>query len=70
MTTAETYAAAIKKLAETGEEDEVLFTRISDADASTLAWKASTNPEFRADVLKANERSGMVDTFILAAAKA
>ena len=70
MTTVETYAAAVTKLAETGEEDAILFERISDADASTLAWKAQTNPQFRDAVLKAQERSGMVDTFVLSAAQA
>ena len=70
MTTAEIYAAAIAKLAATGEEDDVLFSRISDADASTLAWKAQTDAKFRADVLAANSRSGMVDTFVLSAANA
>ena len=64
------YANAVYALAETGVEHDILFTRISDADASTLAWMAGTNPKFRAAVLKANAVSGLIDTLVLSAAKA
>ena len=64
------YEAAIFDLAATGNEADILFARLSDADASTLAWKASTNAAFRDAVLKAQDRSGMVDTFVLSAAQA
>ena len=70
MTTAEIYAAVVTKLGATGTEDAILFERVSDADASTLAWMAQTNPKFRADVINAQARSGMVDTFVVAAATA
>jgi len=61
------YAAAVHKLADTGEEGDALFVRISDDVCMALARLIRSDPTFRAAVAHPN-CSGMVDTYLLSVA--
>lgn len=67
MINATDYISAIQALADSGIERDILFSAISDDVAFEVANLAKNDATFRASVIKANERSGLVDTYVVSA---